>query len=109
MKKLENVKSVKGVEYKVNGNFVEFEKNGELVKVERRLGISDYSLVYLELNRKNEKKKNGVKKLGNNYYYEVIENELIVKDKNDEVIGSRKLNGNEKYLRLVGMDIILND
>lgn len=100
---------VKGVSVVVSEKYLEFEKNGELVKLEREFGKSDYSLVFLELNRKNEKRlSNGVKKLGS-YSYKVDENNVVsIWNKKGELILEKEVEEVElKYPRIYCTNWIL--
>lgn len=73
---MKKVLKVKGLEVEVVGDVLRFEKDGEMVEVKREIGKSDYSVVYLELVRKGEKRSNdGWKKLGRFEYK--VENDLM--------------------------------
>lgn len=105
---------VKGVEVEVVGDILRFEKDGELVEVKREIGKSDYSVVYLELVRKGERRVNdGWKKVGNfEYKLNEEENEATIRRYNSEEIVFENVAISEselKYIRTSIINILINN
>ena len=102
---------VKGVEVKRIGTKLVFEKDGEEVTLEQKLGTSDYSLVYLELMRKGSKRgTNGKHKVGN-FSYEIIVDLIFIYNKAGHTLHSQELvtESDKKYPRLFVTNWLLNN
>lgn len=109
---MEKIINVKDVEVKVTETQLIFEKDGEEVALDRKMGVADYRLVYSYLNRKGSgMATNGMKTLGK-FEYDLQDDKVSIRRQGEEdwLVEDLELTENEvKYVRNAVTKWIINN